>query len=99
MSACIGWHGPCDLYGDMHGCRFPDGHHGRHVCLCAHQAPVLRQRPRVAQCGTDSGYYRHRRNDEDACGPCLEAHTKASAGWQRRNRGAVNWSRSQRSAA
>lgn len=27
----------------------------------------------VAQCGTRSGYDRHRRNGEDACGPCKAA--------------------------
>lgn len=97
MNPCIGWHGECDMYGDMHGCKLPDGHHGRHVCACATLAPPLRQRQRapVAACGTDSGYYRHRRNGETACEPCRMAHTVASANWQARNRGAVNWSRAQ----
>lgn len=30
-------------------------------------------------CGTDAGYVRHRRNLEDACGPCLAAHRLANA--------------------
>ena len=30
--------------------------------------------PRVAQCGTDSGYYRHRDRGEDACVDCKQAH-------------------------
>lgn len=30
-------------------------------------------RARVAECGTESGYARHRRNDEDACTPCKQA--------------------------
>ena len=35
-------------------------------------------RPTVAKCGTDSGYYRHRRADEEACSACREAHTRAA---------------------
>lgn len=34
--------------------------------------------PRVAQCGTDGGYYRHRRTlGETACRPCRDAHAAA----------------------
>lgn len=33
---------------------------------------------RPAQCGTDAGYYRHRRKfREDACDDCKAAHNKA----------------------
>lgn len=30
-----------------------------------------------AECGTDSGYYRHNRNGEKACEPCLKARRDA----------------------
>lgn len=30
-------------------------------------------------CGTDKGYQRHRRRKEQACIPCLAAHTEAEA--------------------
>src|SRR5690242_17472709 len=36
----------------------------------------------VAPCGSRPGYQRHRRNDEDACDPCLAA----SAAWHREYR-------------
>jgi hypothetical protein len=45
MSACVGWHAEpeCPLYGDMHGCRLPDGHAGaNHVCVCGQQARAHR---------------------------------------------------------
>ncbi|MCL1871839.1 MAG: hypothetical protein FWF90_15695 [Promicromonosporaceae bacterium] len=40
------------------------------------QRPELRvRRPRATiVCGTEAAYKRHRRNGEDACEPCLEAH-------------------------
>jgi hypothetical protein len=99
VTACVGWPGECAMYGDMHGCRLPDGHTGRHICHCATIAPPLRpERTRAlkATCGTDAGYYRHRRTlGEAACEACREAHSIASAGWQARNRGAVNWGRAQ----
>lgn len=41
-----------------------------------------RQIRRVAPCGTEAGYKRHRRNNEDACWPCREANRLAS---RRRN--------------
>lgn len=38
-----------------------------------------------AKCGTDGGYYRHRRTlREDACDPCKKAHREAEA--QRKSR-------------
>ncbi|HZN71413.1 MAG TPA: hypothetical protein VFC00_06990 [Micromonosporaceae bacterium] len=37
-------------------------------------------RPSTARCGTDSGYYRHRRQlKEPACDKCLRAHAAATA--------------------
>lgn len=33
---------------------------------------------RPAVCGTDSGYYKHRRLGEQACGACTAAHTDAN---------------------
>lgn len=32
-----------------------------------------------AACGTDSGYYHHRRRGEQACDPCLKARAEAEA--------------------
>lgn len=32
---------------------------------------------RHAECGTDGGYYRHNRNGEAACEPCLKARREA----------------------
>lgn len=29
-----------------------------------------------AECGTTSGYHRHRRNGEDVCRACADAHTR-----------------------
>lgn len=34
---------------------------------------------RRAQCGTDSGYFRHRRNNEAPCGDCREAHSRVES--------------------
>lgn len=34
-----------------------------------------RRQNRVARCGTNSGYFRHRRLGEDVCGPCITAHS------------------------
>lgn len=40
---------------------------------------LMRKRPssraKVAACGTDAGYSRHRKNGEDACDACKKAHT------------------------
>lgn len=39
----------------------------------------------AAKCGTDSGYFLHRRTSEDPCPDCREAHSMAeSARYQRR---------------
>lgn len=46
---------------------------------------LVGQTIRRAECGTDSGYFRHRRYDEDICGDCREAHSAAeSARYSRR---------------
>ena len=37
-----------------------------------------------AECGTRSGYRRHRNDGEEACGPCLEAHRLATSEYRRR---------------
>lgn len=47
----------------------------RHEEACASKR---RARARQAKCGTDSGYRRHRRLGEKACGPCLEGHAHAA---------------------
>ena len=40
-----------------------------------------------ARCGTDSGYYRHKRTTHtDPCPPCLAAHSEAQSARQRRRR-------------
>jgi len=36
-----------------------------------------------AECGTDSGYYRHRRRNEDACDACKAAHTAVTVAYNR----------------
>lgn len=41
---------------------------------------------RRAECGTDSGYFRHRRYDEDICGDCREAHSRDEAARYSRRR-------------
>lgn len=42
------------------------------------RAPKIRNDSRVAECGTDSGYYRHIRTlKEEACMACKGAHTTA----------------------
>lgn len=33
----------------------------------------------VAECGTNSGYHKHRRVPEDACVPCKQAHAEAES--------------------
>jgi WhiB family transcriptional regulator, redox-sensing transcriptional regulator len=38
------------------------------------RARVTRQRNATAECGTDSGYYRHHRFAEPACDACTAAH-------------------------
>lgn len=48
-----------------------------------------RKRAPVAKCGTDSGYYRHRRAGEDACAECRRAHTRVTIDGKRRRRGAA----------
>lgn len=35
--------------------------------------------PKRAECGTDSGYFRHRRYGEPICGDCREAHSVAES--------------------
>lgn len=41
--------------------------------------PVVRQRQSVAQCGTDSGYHRHRRIGTTPCAACRAAHAAYDA--------------------
>lgn len=54
---------------------------GRRRLLAAERTRAVRAR--VAVCGTDSGYMRHRRNRESPCEACKAAHAAAFA---RRNR-------------
>jgi hypothetical protein len=50
MAACVGWNAEpeCGVYGEMHGCRHPEGHSGRaHECPCgatirSPDLPILR---------------------------------------------------------
>lgn len=43
-----------------------------------------------AECGSPSGYERHRRNGEDACEPCRLAHNARKRQWrEQRQRGAA----------
>lgn len=49
---------------------------------------VERKRPTpsvVAQCGTRSGYKRHRRDGEDACAACKAAQSAGVKRWQANN--------------
>jgi hypothetical protein len=45
---------------------------------CAGIAQALAAGKRIAEHGTDSGYYRHQRHKEPACEPCLAAHREAN---------------------
>lgn len=47
-----------------------------------------RKRASVARCGTDAGYYRHRRHGEDACAACRAAHSKATQSYRDRRKAA-----------
>ncbi len=47
----------------------------RHIIL---RSSTPRRAP-VAECGTESGYYRHRRLNEPTCAACKAAHTAAEA--------------------
>jgi hypothetical protein len=83
VTACIGWDGPCVVYGQFHGCRYPENGHVNkpHRCECGAETTIrggalnsIGPR-RVAGCGTDSGYKRHRYLGEDACPQCKHAHS------------------------
>ncbi len=50
-----------------------------HVHATIGEPVTVKQRARKAVCGTDSGYYRHRRNAEDPCDPCKAGHAAAEA--------------------
>lgn len=39
-------------------------------------------RRRLKPCGTNGAYYRHLRNGEDACVPCLDAHVDHNSEWR-----------------
>lgn len=48
---------------------------------------LVRKRYDEARCGTDAGYYRHRRvRHEEACGECLDAHAAAERANDRERR-------------
>jgi hypothetical protein len=40
----------------------------------------------VKACGSDTAYHRHRRNGEDACGPCRRAHSRVTTAQHRAKR-------------
>lgn len=42
-----------------------------------------RRRNEVAQCGTRSGYLRHRSRGEEACGPCKAANARGESQYRR----------------
>ncbi len=49
-----------------------------------HPAPP---RPDAAKCGTDSGYYRHKRTTHtEPCNPCRQAHNAAKRRWKQGRR-------------
>ena len=47
---------------------------------------VARDRSMFAKCGTDSGYYSHRRFGEQPCSDCLAAHAAYHRNYQMRRR-------------
>lgn len=55
---------------------------GRRKLLGAERTRAIRAR--VALCGTDSGYYRHRRERESPCDACKAAHAAAYVDRRRR---------------
>lgn len=60
-----------------------DAGHRENYGIWGGQSPEQRSlgRPRgrrVARCGTDGGYFRHRNLGENACGPCTTAHNGAN---------------------
>lgn len=57
---------------------------GRRKLLAAERTRAVRAR--VALCGTDSGYYRHRRERETPCDACKAAHAAAFASRSRPSR-------------
>lgn len=61
------------------------GLHQRHGIwggLDPHERRQLRRAPTVHRdaCGTDKGYQRHQRRNENPCGPCREAHAARTKG-------------------
>lgn len=67
----------CRAYAD-HMERRPghQGHHGVWGGTTPDERDRSRRKRQPARCGTNGGYKRHRRLGEDACGPCLAAHSK-----------------------
>jgi hypothetical protein len=60
---------------------------GRSWELVVTLAAVGRTRPRGhhgdrAPCGTERGWYRHMRDDEDPCADCKDARNRAKAEWR-----------------
>ena len=43
-------------------------------------------RPRIAKCGTDTAYGRHRRDGETPCDKCRKAHAKYQADYRKRRK-------------
>ena len=62
---------------DIVGVRGGATDHDRRVWFGRHADAREIRRAAVAECGTDSGYYRHRADGEDACPACKAAHTAA----------------------
>jgi WhiB family redox-sensing transcriptional regulator len=54
--------------------------------LSAYDRRQMRPPRRVAQCGTRSGYRRHRDNDERACAACKKANSEYTCKIERRRR-------------
>jgi len=47
---------------------------------------MVKEPRKVAECGTPSGYQRHRVNNEETCAPCKAANTAARKAWGEKNR-------------
>ena len=56
-------------------------------CLNCEKVQMIKEGKRiprkVAQCGTRSGYKRHRDNGEPTCQPCKDAQKAGVQAWQR----------------
>lgn len=87
MTPCIGWDGPCPVYGQFHGCNVDaDTHNGKHhLCDCGatlnyrgvHNGRFTKD-PTIGH-GTYAMYRRHIRAGETPCVECRRANAERVA--------------------